>query len=373
MTTQIDWQQELDASFGRGEDVPVGHYVAAGRRNVRRRRTVAVVAGLAAAAVVAGVAWGVAPGRGPAGSEAPVATDPDGTSATSEPWRADEPPVRFDGTGVEIRDGAVVHERRDDLYPGKSTESVALDVGFRGERWWVAVEWNGSEVAATTTSTRPEDGLFVDFDAFVRDRVRGGGMITQPLPADEQEPWGGLVAWNGGEVVPMPGVEVLRVVDDPVPSADDSVSVVLSDGGETTWMLVTLDPPGGSASSTKESDSGWATFDEWLADQVALVDGDAAPSPVRLYGGNVVAAEPGVEVLEQQADPDLRAYGTEAEGAASAVALVEWKGDRWFVFVLRTDGQDSVTTVAADKAGGSTTLDEFVAFMAAKADEGGMR
>ncbi len=32
-----------------------------------------------------------------------------------------------------------------------------------------------------------------------------------------------------------------------------------------------------------------------------------------------------------------------------------------------------MTTVAADKAGGPSTLDEFVAFMADQADEGGMR
>ena len=35
MTTQIDWQRELDASFGSGEEVPVGHYVAAGHTAVR--------------------------------------------------------------------------------------------------------------------------------------------------------------------------------------------------------------------------------------------------------------------------------------------------------------------------------------------------
>ncbi len=101
MTTQIDWRHEIDASFGSGDDVPVGHYVAAGRRAVRRRRTVAVVAGLAAAAVVAGVVWGVAPGRGPAGSEAPVATDPDGTSRErGRGWRGRTArAVRRDGRG----------------------------------------------------------------------------------------------------------------------------------------------------------------------------------------------------------------------------------------------------------------------------------
>ena len=95
---------------------------------------------------------------------------------------------------------------------------------------------------------------------------------------------------------------------------------------------------------------------------------------VRIDEDGTVAAElPGVEVVEQQADPDLERYGTSASGSDSAVALVEWQGARWFVLAVRIDGRTSATTVAVDKAEGATTLDEFVAFMADKADEGGMR
>ena len=82
-----------------------------------------------------------------------------------------------------------------------------------------------------------------------------------------------------------------------------------------------------------------------------------------------------VEVIDQQPSPDLRAYGTAAEGAVSAVALVQRDGRRLFVLAVRIPGdeEDGVTVVAADKAGGATTLEEFVAFMADQADEGGMR
>ena len=38
----------------------------------------------------------------------------------------------------------MVHERRDDLYPGKDTRSVALDVSYEGKRWWVMLEWDDS-------------------------------------------------------------------------------------------------------------------------------------------------------------------------------------------------------------------------------------
>lgn len=384
MTTDIDWQRELDRSIGTGDDLPAGHYVAAGHRAVRRRRAVAVVAGLGAAAVVAGVAWAAGQAGTTSSSEAPIATDPTATSTPTSaptpvveakdvtlPWRNSDPPARTGRTGLQIRPGAVVHERRDDLFPGKGTESVALDLSYRGERWWMVLEWDDG--GGGFGSTRPEDGLFDSFDDFVRAEISGGGMTSEPA-LDDGESFGGLVKWAGGRVEPLPGVVVVREVQDPVSSADDSLGLVLGSRGETTWMLITLSPSGSSASYDKESASGWGTFDQWLADQVALAEGGQGPRPVRLgEDGTVSAALPGVDVLDQHADPDLQSYGTAAEGATSAVALVDWQGRRWFVLVVRVQGRDSVTTVAVDKTGGADTLDEFVAFMADKADEGGMR
>lgn len=378
MSTDIDWQRELDASFGSRDDLPAGHYVLAGRRAVRRRRRSGLVAAVAAAAVVAGVAWGVAPGRGPARSEAPVASDPSGTATGPAlfPWRKGEAPVRLGGTGVEIREGAVVHERRDGLYPGKETESVALDLSYGGDRWWVTAEWEGG--GGTMSSERPEDGLHESFDAFVASAKAGGGMIHQPTSqagTEDGRYYGGLVMWSGGDPQPRPGVEVVRTVEDPMTSAQDSLGLVLAEHGTTTWMLITsAGHDSSSASWSKESDSGWRTFDQWLDDQVALQGGETGVRLVALAeDGTVAPAQPGVDVLEQQADPDLPAYGTAAEGTDSAVALAEWQGQRWFVVVIRTNGVDSVTTVAVDKADGATSLDEFVAFMADRADEGGMR
>jgi len=74
MSTDIDWQHELDSSFGTGNDVEVARYIAAGHRAVRRRRLAALGAGLGAAAVIAGVAWTTAPGGTSRTSDLPVAT-----------------------------------------------------------------------------------------------------------------------------------------------------------------------------------------------------------------------------------------------------------------------------------------------------------
>ncbi len=73
MDTEIDWQSELDRSFGNGEDLDVGRYVASGRRAVRRRRVAAVVVA-ATVAVGGSAAWAASPGAAPR-SDAPVATN----------------------------------------------------------------------------------------------------------------------------------------------------------------------------------------------------------------------------------------------------------------------------------------------------------
>lgn len=381
MDTEIDWQRKLDSSFGTQPDVPAGRFVAAGQRAVRRRRQLAAVLTAAAVVLVGGVAWSTSPGSAPR-SDAPVATQPPSASATANasatpspeptrgpgmPWRKDEPPARALPGGLEIRPGAVVHERRDALYPGKDTESAALDISFGGSRWWLVLEWDRG--GSSMSSSRPEDGFADSFDAFVRAEVANGGMTSMPID-DVPGMAGGLATWFGGTLDTAPGVSVLRQVEDPVPG-DDSLGLVLRSEGRTTWALFSQ---GGDASSWElESDSGWLTFDQWLADQVSVQTGSPRVRLVELAAdGTVSAAAPGVEVLEQQADPDLPAYGTDAAGA-SAVALVDWQGERWFVLVVRFPREVAITTVAAPKAGGARTLDDFIAFTADQADEGDLR
>ena len=376
MTAHIDWQRELDASFGSGDEVPVGHYVAVGHTAVRRRRAALSAAGVAAALVV-GTTWALAPGEAPSSDRAPVATEPSVTASPSSPardrepssslpWRKDEPPARALPGGLEIRPGAVVHERRDALYPGKDTESAALDISYQGSRWWLVLEWDKG--GSSMSSSRPEDGFADSFDAFVRAEVANGGMTS--VPADDVPGMaGGLATWHGGNLEAAPGVSVVRQVDDPVPG-DDSLGLVLRSEGRTTWALFTQG--GGASVWEPEAESGWLTFDQWLADQVSLQSGSPRLQLVELaVDGSLRAATPGVEVLDQRANPELPAYGTGE--VPSALALVTWQGERWFVLVMRFDGPDGVTTFAARKAGGAQTLDDFIAFAADRADEGGLR
>ena len=75
MGTDVDWRHELDSSFGTGQDLPPGHYVAAGRTAVRRRRA-ASFAIIASMVVGVGAAWASSPG---------TALHGDGSVATQGP------------------------------------------------------------------------------------------------------------------------------------------------------------------------------------------------------------------------------------------------------------------------------------------------
>lgn len=380
MSTDIDWQHELDSSFGTGDDVEVARYVAAGHRAVRRRRIAAVGAGLGAAAVIAGIAWTTAPGGASRTSDLPVATrSPSESHRTpsadeplrDQPWRAGEPPARVTPNGLEIGDGAVVHERRDDVYPGKTTESAALDISRDGERHWLVVEWGDGN--SGMSSTRPEDGLFESFDAFIRAEVAHGGMTT-PSADEPQYMFADLVNWSSGSEPELrPGATVVRAVQDPVETKKDSIALAVRHEGEVTWVLLMRNRNGYGASWEKAAESGWPTFDLWVSDQVALQTGGTGLRLVELdVDGTLSPALPDVEVLDQRADPDLPAYGTDG-ATTSAVALVDWRDERWFVLALVHPDQDVVNTFAASKADGAETIDGFLAFAAARADEGGLR
>ena len=152
---------------------------------------------------------------------------------------------------------------------------------------------------------------------------------------------------------------------------DDSVGLVLAR---------TARPPGSSSRRTARrppaarggADSGWLTFDQWLADQVALQTGDPAPRLVELEDdGTVARRAPGVEVLDQQADPDLPAYGT--GGGPLGLALVTWQGERWFVLSCASPARTASPRSRPRRPDGAETLDDFIAFAADRADEGGMR
>ncbi|GAA1448468.1 hypothetical protein GCM10009641_76530 [Mycobacterium cookii] len=211
MSTEIDWQRELDSSFGDGRDVPAGHYVAAGRSAVRRRRAAAAVIISAAVVLVGGVVWSTSPGSTPR-SEAPLATQgpaPDrsagGSDAETRRERrlgpeelqstADQQTgldVDFVGNPATLTDdglvlapgaGPVLQSVADPMdQPARAgRSSIGLRVMFEGEEKYSLVTYdNGS----TSLHTEPATG---NFAGWLADKVRIERSLdlgTDDSPAD---------------------------------------------------------------------------------------------------------------------------------------------------------------------------------------------
>lgn len=226
MSTDVDWQHELDSSFGAGHDLPPGHYVAAGRTAVRRRRA-ASIAIVASMVVGAGAAWASGPGSTPRG-DAPVATQGPSPTTDAQPTmsakevrrkrlermreaardQARAEAVQFGNPGALTADGELV------LAPGAGPvlETVPNPMGYtadQGQSLGVRAMLDGKERYGLVTAYR--DGTsanFVqktgDFEGWLAQAVRSQRTLdvangVTPSGGDTGgEPW--LTLSPGGDV-----------------------------------------------------------------------------------------------------------------------------------------------------------------------------
>lgn len=271
MSTQL--QDELERSFGDGPPAPpVGTHLTAGRRALRRRR---VAAGALGVALVAGAGFALAgPGPSPR-TTGGVASDPTPTSTASPTRSAPDAPwtggdaVRYRDGQLEVRPGAVVHERIDNPFgyqPPK--DSAALDLTFNGIR---------------------------------------------------------------------------------------------------SWNLLELTPQGGTYAGTTPS-NGWASFADWVADQVDLTSGgdDGWPDTLTLTAQGEVVATRGTEILQRTDDPGLGpTFAGPGEPTGAAVVRTTDDGQSYFVVWRVVDGElDVITTPPADVVG--ATFPELLTYARGK-------
>ena len=215
MSTDIDWQHELDRSFGAGHDLPTGHYVAAGRTAVRRRRATAVVL-VAAVAIGGGAAWASGPGSAVRG-DPPVATEgtdgqrevtaPDDTSQRRDRRQrrlermmrqADKPdflgePATLDADGLVLAPGAgPVLERVENPmgYTRSQGTSLGIRVMFHGREKYSLL--TRDEDGGTSMGTNDATG---DFAGWLEGRVAsqrvvdGTGDSAGPSVLESPDEW----------------------------------------------------------------------------------------------------------------------------------------------------------------------------------------
>ncbi len=235
MSTDIDWQHELDSSFGPGHDVPPGHYVAAGRRAVRRRRATALAA---AAVVVLGSAGVWASGTGTAvRGDPPVATQgvtPTQGATTEAPRDRNRPrstpsmsvaeefgdnPAVIDPDGTTrlspLTDAELQRVPNPMAYAPGEGRSVGLRVVYRGVETYSLMAMSAD---GTSLSTHTNDATG-DFAGWLADKVSlertlddtSGGPSTDVL--DTPDAW--LTLGPAGAIASAtPFVAVMEVRDD---------------------------------------------------------------------------------------------------------------------------------------------------------------
>lgn len=227
MDTEIDWQSELDRSFGDGEDLDVGRYVASGRRAVRRRRVAAVVVA-ATVAVGGSAAWAASPGAAPR-SDAPVATtgpaperasDSDGGPTPAERKRELEklrelanaaadreadfgssPAVlTADGLALAPNAGPILQRVPNPMgYTAAQGTSIAIRVMFKGREHYALIARFGDDSSSSMYNTATGD-----FEGWLAGQVQSqatldsaNGVIPSSGSAD---PRGWLRLTEDGEV-----------------------------------------------------------------------------------------------------------------------------------------------------------------------------
>lgn len=178
-------QEQLDRSFGDGPPLPpADSRVMAGRRALRRRRTVSSVTAVAAAAVLFAGGYAVSSGSDPVRGQAtdsatarnPEPTEDPNAEPTDVHWSRGEL-IRFVDEKLVVRPGVIVHERIRNPYgwaPPKLSD--ALDVTWRGQRQWLMIEKRPLPIGISSSSSTPSNG-WASFADYVTDRV---GPRPQP-------------------------------------------------------------------------------------------------------------------------------------------------------------------------------------------------
>lgn len=303
----MDIKDELDASFGDGPPLrPVTDAITAGRAALRRRRLGAGAATLAVVVVMGGTAYAAAGGRQQSSRDADRAVATQGAEPVDEfldevPVGLDRPDcdlapenctdvvVDFDPQGRLLRAEGVRITRLelDPVLRGETQRSAAVEAVHEGTTLWLFVQWlrgGGSSFAETAEQARDHEGRrFTDFDAWLAAGKAPGGWGGITSEPEDPDSFAAIQWWDPptGRLVVPESVEVLQRVENPLghTAPHDSAGLVVRHRGTVYWLLTDqqlTDGDGGSGASWVEAgDAVHADFESWLADQVAMENGEA--------------------------------------------------------------------------------------------------
>lgn len=177
------------------------------------------------------------------------------------------------------------------------------------------------------------------------------------------------MAWAAldGEVLNIaPDVEVGDWTANPMGYAmpNNSVGVQVFRGDEERWMLLASGRDGPTWTSWDQPGKRYATFRDWLADQVASTLGSVQESPV-ILDDDGIGVHANVELLEHVlAPPEAAAYGPVED--AAAVKYLTPQGEIRFAIVHK-NGDATIVDPAVLEA---PTMAAFLAHLQAQGDSG---
>jgi len=167
-----------------------------------------------------------------------------------------------------------------------------------------------------------------------------------------------------GELEVRPGVVVHEHIENPYgydpPKRSDALDITFE--GRRSWTIVEL-TRGDFASFESTPSNGWASFADYVADQVgAGTEGNGWPDTLRLTDDGTVVASAGGEILQRTDDPRL-GDSFAAPGTPTGAALVRAAEDGvgYFVVWRVVDGRlDVITTPPRDVVG--ATFEELLSY-----------
>jgi hypothetical protein len=182
------------------------------------------------------------------------------------------------------------------------------------------------------------------------------GPSTDPTEA----PWprGELIRYVDGDLEVRPGVVVHEHIRNPYgfepPALSDALDVTWK--GQRQWLMIEKRPMSrGISSSSSTPSNGWASFADYVADQVDVDGGSGWPDTFKLDDRGEVVPTAGTHVYNRTDDPKL---GSEfaPPGARTGAAVVSVAGEEgnYFVVWRVIDGTLDVITTPPDDIVGAT-------------------
>ena len=203
--------------------------------------------------------------------------------------------------------------------------------------------------AVTPSSPTGVDRLAGDPTPSATSSASEAAQAPSTDPAEAPWPRGELTRYVDGKLEVRPGVIVHEHIRNPYrlkpPALSDALDVTWR--GKRQWLMIEKRPlPRGISSSSSTPSNGWASFADYVAEQVDTDAGSGWPDTFELDGRGQVVPTAGTRVVNRTDDPQLGPdFAAPEDATGAAVVSVAGEEGNYFVVWRVIDGTlDVITT-----------------------------